>query len=256
MSTRDVLPSLLGASRTRLRTLGTLSLTGSALTRPKPLLLLAYLAQEGPTDRERLARLFFSTTQDPRDALSTTLRRLRGLVGPVAETDMRLSTTVVTDAQAFQASAFRSEPKVALGHYAGAFAQGIELSMEPELEEWVISTRERLACLARDLHLAAARAGLRRRSLATVWVHAQAAVGLTETFSLDPVNTAGLLRRLNRRGLPVPEGWWKATGGGGPSSVTAGGEPTGGKTLARRRASHPSVRGLRHRPYRRLGELM
>ena len=59
-----------------LGTLGRLRLEGTSLTRPKPLLLLAYLALEGPTPRTRLCRLFFDDAANPPDALGTTLRRL------------------------------------------------------------------------------------------------------------------------------------------------------------------------------------
>lgn len=46
------------SQRLSVKTLGTLRLNGEKLTRPKPLLMVAYLAHEGPTDRDRLARLF------------------------------------------------------------------------------------------------------------------------------------------------------------------------------------------------------
>jgi hypothetical protein len=60
-----------------LRTLGELTLEGTPLRRPKPLLLLAYLALEGPTSRRTLAALFFGDVKDPRDSLSATLKHLR-----------------------------------------------------------------------------------------------------------------------------------------------------------------------------------
>ena len=42
-----------------LRTLGGLALEGTGFHRPKPLLLLAYLALEGPKLRRYLAEVFF-----------------------------------------------------------------------------------------------------------------------------------------------------------------------------------------------------
>jgi hypothetical protein len=132
-----------------LRTLGGLSLAAPSgvglVTRPKPLLLLAYLAHEGPTDRDRLARLFFDTSRDARDALSTTLRRLGVLVARPRAGDRRIGTTVGTDAIAFQELVLTADPRVALASYGGPFCGGVDLRLGLELEEWLSSTRERLA---------------------------------------------------------------------------------------------------------------
>lgn len=191
-------PQVLAGST--LQTLGTLHLTHSALTRPKPLLLLAFLAHEGPTDRERLARLFFPNTLDARDALSTTIRRLAGLVGTVSKTDVRLVSRVTTDAIEFQELALSGEPRAAIDRYQGPFLQGAAVQLEPELEEWVFTTRERLAVMARDLHLALAREGLRRRHQSSAWLHARAAARLTETLALDPQD-AGVLTAIGAEQL-------------------------------------------------------
>lgn len=68
-----------------LRALGRLHVAGSALRRPKPLLLLTYLAMEGTKPRQHLSELFFSEARDAADALGTTLRRLRAAGGFVHE---------------------------------------------------------------------------------------------------------------------------------------------------------------------------
>src|SRR5690625_778574 len=66
-----------------LHTLGHLQLvatetpTQPLFTGPKPLLLLTYLALEGPTTRRHLAELFFAQHPDPLDNVSATVRRLR-----------------------------------------------------------------------------------------------------------------------------------------------------------------------------------
>ncbi len=73
-----------------LRTLGELALDGTPLHRPKPLLLLAYLAFEGATPRRRLAELFFGVTKDPADSLSTALKYLKH--HPAAALEFRLGT--------------------------------------------------------------------------------------------------------------------------------------------------------------------
>jgi hypothetical protein len=191
-----------------LRTLGALHLDGSPITRPKPLVLLAYLAHEGPTDRERLARLFFAGSREPRDALSTTLRRLEGLVDPV-DVDRRVRARVGTDALEFQRLAISSRPDVALARYRGTFIQASTVACGVEVEEWILSTREHLGSIARDLHLAAARAELRCNRTAAAWHHARASILLTESFALEPEPTAWVVQQLDTAGLPVPEGWWR-----------------------------------------------
>jgi hypothetical protein len=194
--------------RTLLRTLGALHLDGSRITRPKPLLLLAFLAHEGPTDRERLARLFFAESREPRDALSTTLRRLEGFVDPV-DSDRRVRARVSTDALEFQRLAVSSRPRVALERYRGAFVQTPPVTCGIEIEEWIVSTREHLGSIARDLHLEVARTELRRNRTAEAWQHAKSSILLTETFALEPEPTAWVVQRLDAAGLPVPLGWWR-----------------------------------------------
>ncbi len=198
------------AAPAALRTLGALHLAGSPVTRPKPLLLLAYLAHEGPTDRERLARLFFVSSRDPRDALSTTLRRLGRLVDRPTERDGRLRTSVTTDALEFQRHAVAAEPQVALDRYGGAFLQGSAVGCGVELEEWVVSTRERLGSIARNLHLELALSELGRKRTEAAWHQMKAAVDLTEAFALEPEPAAQVLQRFDETGRPVPEGWWRA----------------------------------------------
>lgn len=194
----------------KLHTLGTLHLTGSSLTRPKPLLLLTYLAHEGPTDRERLARLFFESSRDPRDALTTTVRRLGGLIEGAAERDARLRARVTTDALDFQRRAISTDPQAALARYRGSFLQGLTVRCGVELEDWVVSTREHLGSTARDLCLDLARRELARDRTETAWHHTKTAIGLTESFTLEPEPTMRVLQRFDDAGLPVPDGWWRA----------------------------------------------
>lgn len=58
-------------------TLGNFALEGTRLTRPKPLLLLTYLAFEGTTSRRHLEEFFFGDTKDPSDSLTTALKYIR-----------------------------------------------------------------------------------------------------------------------------------------------------------------------------------
>ena len=197
-----------GASR--VLTLGTLRVPERRLTRPKPLLLLAYLALEGPTDRHRLAGLFFPDAADARDALSTTLARLKGLVDRGSTDDPRVSATVSTDSQEFLEAACLNDATGALALYKGPFAQGFDTAVGPEVEEWVLATRELLASVARDLYLRAAGAAVDNADRHAAWRYAQSAVRLTETHTLDPAGTAALLHELEALQVPVPDGWWRS----------------------------------------------
>lgn len=194
---------------TRIITLGSLRTSDGRVTRPKPLLLLAYLALEGPTDRERLARLFFSDANDPRDALSTTLVRLGDLIDRGLGGDERVSATVTSDAQAFMGRALRGD-NGALELYCGPFVPGRDRGVGAELEEWILTMREQFASVARDLHLTAAKAATTRTDTVAAWRHAQKAVSLTEAHALDPATTGRLLGELADAGVPVPDCWWRA----------------------------------------------
>jgi hypothetical protein len=106
---------------------GRLALPDGTVTRPKPLLPWAYLPHEGPTDRDRLARLFFVDCDDPRDVLSTTMRRLAGLARPLGALDTRVHIVVTTDALALETLALEARPDVAIRSYVGPFLQGLSI---------------------------------------------------------------------------------------------------------------------------------
>jgi predicted ATPase len=147
-----------------LKTLGGLQLVGGELTRAKPLLVLAYLALEGGATRSELARLFFRTTKDARDSVSTVIGRLRQALAEhlVVDGD-RVQTTVPCDAvevlRLFDAGATRA----AVDAYGGAFLKGLDLPAGIEIEEWVYGTREAIAASVRSgLGRLAGEAGARR----------------------------------------------------------------------------------------------
>ncbi len=84
----------------QLRTLGGLKLEGAAFSRPKPLLLLAYLALEGPQERRHLGELFWPGPNYALRNLSTVLTRLKEAASDVVEGDgVRIWTTLTCDAQ-------------------------------------------------------------------------------------------------------------------------------------------------------------
>lgn len=160
-----------------LRTLGELSLEPRRFRRPKPLLLLAYLALEGPRSRRQLAELLWLDARDPRDSLSTTVRRLgRGAGGLLSTRAGRLATDVPCDAVELTNAAQADRPERVVALYAGPFLDGLDLPLQEEIEEWVYATRERLANHVRRARLSLARAALRAGDAPAVAAHAEGAL--------------------------------------------------------------------------------
>lgn len=137
----------LPAQTVTLHTLGRLALADSPFARPKPLLLLAYLALEGPKDKRFLSELFFPESDNRPGSLRQTLARLRGAGAGVIESDaQRVWTPLHGDAAAFLALLEVRDLEGAAALYGGAFLTGAPLpELGVELEEWVYATREFLA---------------------------------------------------------------------------------------------------------------
>lgn len=181
----------------QLVTLGGLRLEGSGFTRPKPLLLLCYLALEGAQSRRVLAELFFRDTRNPRDALSTTYRRLRALGDGLAVADGdRLGTVVACDAGELLAALEGGDGEAALPLYRGAFLAGFDLALGEELEEWVFATREFLALRVREAHLRLGEGLLSRGEAGAAARRAEAAYRLAGAPELEPEDFGRLYRLL------------------------------------------------------------
>ncbi len=129
-----------------LKLMGGLSLDSRDFTQPKPLLLLAYLALEGAQQRRHLAELFWRDGHRMK-SLSMTLTRLRQGAGAViASDDHRAWATSSSDAADLIAALNQGDWRRAVDLYDGAFLDGVELPhWRPELEDWVLETREYLA---------------------------------------------------------------------------------------------------------------
>jgi predicted ATPase len=204
----------------RLRTLGGLELEGSAFRRQKPLLLLAYLALEGPMSRRELADLFFVGSRDPRDGLSTALRRLAvGARGRLEIAGERVSARVPCDAVELLDARRTAAPALAISLYRGPFAQGVDVPLGLEIEEWVFMTRERLANEVRDAHLLLAEEASRLGATAKTAQHVHMALGMLEATTLDgdetrrlqeivaasrPIVRAAPARRVHGRSRTLP----------------------------------------------------
>ena len=141
-----------------LRTLGGLRLDGASCDRRKPLLLLTYLALEGPQPRDRVARLFWPGATDPRNRLSVALSRLRKRAPGCVDADGKaVSTRVAHDVAGLRESLERRDPAAIRSGYAGAFLDGVDLTdVGTELEGWILETRETLGRRVRAALLDAA----------------------------------------------------------------------------------------------------
>lgn len=137
----------------RLITFGGLKLE-EGKSKPKNLLLLAYLAVEGPKTRQHLAELFFMGRANPRGSLSRTLSDLRRDAPDSIEADNHKVWFIGTS-DAIELLEYIDggifEKSVEL--YNGAFADGIVLGKAVELEEWVLSTREYFDDRVREAYL-------------------------------------------------------------------------------------------------------
>ena len=130
-----------------LKTLGGLSLHPGDFSRPKPLLLLAYLAVEGAKDKRHLYELFWPDATDPANSLRSVGKLFRTAGAELLNIDERtVSTSVESDIAALQAAISNQDAEKASRLYQGAFLDEFSLpDWGAELEEWVYSTREFIA---------------------------------------------------------------------------------------------------------------
>ncbi|GGB58742.1 ATP-binding protein [Deinococcus soli (ex Cha et al. 2016)] len=134
-------PTLTPAPTTpTLITLGGLDLAG--FRKVKSLLLLVYVALEGPTPRRTLATLLWPGAARPEGSLRVALHALREVHPGALGGEDRLSTPVTSDA----AHLLTLRGEAAWDAYAGPFLHGVPLTgVSAEFEEWVETQRERLA---------------------------------------------------------------------------------------------------------------
>ena len=148
-------PVVYGEHTMYLRAFGGAALEETEFTRRKPLLLLAYLAVEGPQSRRRVAELFWPNASDHMKSLTVALSRIRkGAPGAVAADRERVWVTLDSDAARFLELVEGRDLRAALELYRGPFLAGFHLRRwSVELEEWVFRTREVFAAHARGAHL-------------------------------------------------------------------------------------------------------
>ncbi|MXV18842.1 ATP-binding protein [Deinococcus xianganensis] len=123
-----------------LSTLGGLDLGG--FRKVKSLLLLVYVALEGPTPRRTLATLLWPGAARPEGSLRVALHALREVHPDALGGEDRLTTPLTSDA----AHLLTLRGEAAWDAYAGPFLHGVPLTgVSAEFEEWVETQRERLA---------------------------------------------------------------------------------------------------------------
>jgi DNA-binding SARP family transcriptional activator len=135
----------------RLVMLGGLALEPSTFTRPKPLLLLAYLSLEGPRSRRDIADLFWQGTKDPMQGLRMALLQLNREVPEAIRADeKKVWTELPSDLANLEENLETGKLAEAL-NYQGPFAEGFGVDdIGEELEEWIFEVRERVAGKVRE----------------------------------------------------------------------------------------------------------
>ena len=164
----------------RIRTLGALALDGANFTRPKPLLLLAYLALEGAQERRYLAELFWPEASDRLKSLTVALSQLRqGAPGAVQADRQRVWTRLPCDAVELLERLQNGARDDALMTDRGPFLGGFYVpALGVELEEWVFRTRELVAARLHQARLDLAEREARDGRFEVATTRAEAAIEL------------------------------------------------------------------------------
>ncbi len=170
-----------------LRTLGGLALEDTSFSRPKPLLLLAYLALEGPKPRRYLADLFFMDAADRMNSLSRAFSDLRKEAPGSIETDPKKAwTTLKCDALELLNLSENKHYEKSLELYKGSFAIDYKLELSEELSEWLYGTREILAAKARNAFLISGEQEASKGNFSQAAFLAEKAYKLREASELEP----------------------------------------------------------------------
>ena len=185
-----------------LRTLGGLKLQEVNFYQTKPLLLLAYLALEGPKVRRQLWKLFWPEATNPANSLRVTVHKLKVLPECVQIVGERVAVQLQTDAQELLKALEVGDPS-ALTLYQGPFLEGVELSeTSTELEEWVYGTREFLAQRVRGALLQRAEAEASQGRVGVAAGYAEQAYSLAGAPELEPEEIERLYALLLGGGSP------------------------------------------------------
>lgn len=139
--------------------MGQLRLVGSDnLRQQQPLALLAYLSLNGAKTRRHLATVFWPEAKQPLNNLSSALTRIRHrLPDAVVAESQTIAASIATDVADLHDAIERADAPEIVRLYEGHFFERADVrAMGLELEEWIFSTREALACAASSALLTAA----------------------------------------------------------------------------------------------------
>ena len=186
----------------RLMTLGEVCLEGHDFSRPKPLLLLAYLAIEGPQDRHALANLFWKGDAKDKAAmrkklvsLSVLLNKFKkaGVSGVVPEKAgvNPLPILIGCDALDFLKALEANELEKAIELYKAPFLHNLNkswdnLDLPSELCDWVILKQEFFANKAREAMIKLAEQALVKNNLNDTRRFAERAQDLAGASEAEP----------------------------------------------------------------------
>lgn len=172
----------------QLRTLGGPELLGADFRRPKSLLLLAYLAVEGPRDRRFLAELFWPRATNRLNSLAQALSQIRRELPGAAEVrDTKIHLLLPCDIDDLLAAIDRRDVPRALELYRAPFLEHFHLpAAGVELEEWIFRTREFLAGRLRGLLIAQALERVAAARIAEAVALAEAACAVSAAAPLEP----------------------------------------------------------------------
>ena len=189
----------------QLYTLGGLRLEGSNFSREKPLLLLAYLALEGPKPRRFLAELFWPEAADPMNSLAVALAKLRKL-GAAYNDETRAWVDLECDTLTLQDALRAGRWEEGAIHYKGPFAEGLASEeVGGELEEWVYETRERLGREVRQAYLVLAEKAATAAHFAEAAGFAEQAYRVLGAPPLEPDELPKVYRLLRAGENPLAE---------------------------------------------------
>ncbi len=174
-----------------LLTLGKLALENNALTRPKTLSLLAYLALEGRKPRTHVRELFWGQASNAAASLRVVLQQLRD-ADTLLEEQKILICAIKCDAALLLEKLDSGDEAGAVLLYTGAFLDGLPFD-SAEFEEWVLVTREYIATRVCKAHLNLALIALEQADLPKASQHAVAAHRLSKTTPLETEDLLVLL---------------------------------------------------------------
>lgn len=192
----------------QLTTFGKVKLEGSGFSRPKPLLLLAYLTLEGAQTRDMLAELFWKDKK-AKSNLSVVLSQFKkeGALDVISSQPGidPLPSLVRSDAQEFLQLLATGKLQAALELYKAAFLHDLgkpldDLEVSSELRDWVFLKREWFGQQAQIAMLQLAESNLADNNIQTARVLAERAYQLPEAPELEPINLARLQRLLSKTG--------------------------------------------------------